>query len=61
LAKVLKRIPQDCTDDQNKFKDILSNGKTFYSVDLSNATDRFPIDLIYQVLLGRLPEHYVKA
>lgn len=33
----------------------------FYSVDLSNATDRFPISVIRQILLGLLPEEYVDA
>lgn len=79
LADVLRRIPQDCTDDQSRFvtalrlsdisdreiaelpvlsdEDGLLHGRTFprftramgletyYSVDLSNATDRFPIVL----------------
>jgi len=31
----------------------------FHSIDLSDATDRFPIDLISQVLEGHLPKGYV--
>jgi hypothetical protein len=33
----------------------------WYSVDLSKATDRFPIKLIETVLLGRFPSTFVEA
>lgn len=51
LSNRLKRIPQDCTFDQSKFKKILQNKKIYYSVYLSSATDRFPIYLIRELLL----------
>jgi len=61
LANTLKKIPQDCTFDQTKFKKILKGSKVFYSVDLSNATDRFPITLIEKLLKAQLPASYVDA
>jgi hypothetical protein len=61
LFKVLKRIPQDCTFDQGSFKDKIKGWEVFYSIDLTAATDRFPISLISCVLGGYLPERYVKA
>lgn len=61
LFKFLKKIDQDCTFDQNSFKDKIKDWDIFYSVDLKSATDRFPISLISQVLKGRLPESYVNA
>jgi len=52
MFKLLKRIPQDCTFDQNKFKTLLDNSNVneFNSIDLEKATDRFPIKLISEVL-----------
>lgn len=62
LFRWLRRIPQDCTFDQGSFVHKLpDNGEPFYSVDLTAATDRFPIDLIESVLLGRFPTSYVAA
>jgi len=61
LFRVLKKIPQDCTFDQSSFKDKVSTWTEFYSIDLSNATDRFPIQTIYDVLVGHLPEEYCQS
>jgi len=61
LFSILKLIPQDCTFDQGKFKDLLKDGRVYYSVDLTSATDRFPIDLISDLLKGHLPDSYVDA
>jgi len=61
LSRVLKRIPQDCTLDQTKFKDLILGKGTYYSVDLSAATDRFPISVIKSLLSSQLPEEYVDA
>lgn len=61
LMKVLSRIPQDCTNDQGKFIDLISNQEIYYSIDLSNATDRFPIELIRRLLCSKLPTEYVNA
>lgn len=62
LFQWLRKIPQDCTFDQGSFvRKLPENGEPFYSVDLTAATDRFPIDLIENVLLGRFPSRYVKS
>lgn len=62
IGRFLKKIPQDCTLDQSKFKSLLEGYKgKFYSVDLSSATDRFPIELIKQLLEVRLPTSFVNA
>jgi len=60
---LLRRIKQDCTFNQGSFKDKIGHldGKTFYSIDLSSATDRFPIEMICQVLKGRFTDDYVNA
>lgn len=61
LFGCLKKIPQDCTFNQGSFHDKLNqeNGEMFYSVDLTAATDRFPISLISLVLKGRFTDDYV--
>lgn len=61
LFKILKRIPQDLTFNQGGFVDTIKDKKVFYSLDLSSATDRFPIEYIAKVLRGRFPYEYVKA
>lgn len=63
MSKVLSKIKQDCTLDQGKFKNLMStnNSDLFYSVDLSAATDRFPIKLISDLLKYQLPFEYVNA
>jgi len=64
LFRALKKIPQDCTFDQGGFKDKLKwieDGHLFHSVDLTTATDRFPIRLISAVLKGHLNEHFVNS
>jgi len=60
LFRVLKKIPQDCTFDQGSFRDKLKGAEIFYSIDLSNATDRFPIALIGHILRGQLPGSWVR-
>jgi len=61
LYRVLKKIPQDCTFDQGSFKNKLKTEDLYISVDLSSATDRFPIIAINELLKGVLPEGYVEA
>jgi hypothetical protein len=63
LFKVLKKIPQDMTFNQGAFVEHVKswNSDLLYSVDLSAATDRFPISLISLVLQGLLPASFVKA
>jgi hypothetical protein len=60
LNEALSRIPQDRTYSQGAFMDILDKGSgDYYSIDLTAATDRFPVTFIQEVLKGLLPEHYV--
>lgn len=61
LGRALEKIPQDCTLDQSKFRSLLPDTGIFYSVDLSSATDRFPISVICDLLKVRLPAHFVNA
>lgn len=61
LFYVLKKIPQDMTFDQTQFLQTYKNHKIFYSLDLTSATDRFPIKVIELVLRGRFPSSYVDA
>jgi len=55
LFRVLKKIPQDCTFDQGAFQEKLKGCEIYYSIDLTAATDRFPIQVISQVLRAHLP------
>jgi len=61
LGQALSKIPQDCTLDQQKFKKLLDGAEIYYSIDLSNATDRFPISVIKSLLECQLPRSYVDA
>lgn len=64
IFRILRRIRQDVTFNQGSFLDKVSGwpkGVVLYSVDLTSATDRFPIRLIADVLEGVLPKEYVQA
>jgi hypothetical protein len=61
LARACSKIRQDCTLDQSNFKNLILGQRTYHSIDLSNATDRFPIALISNLLKAQLPETYVDA
>lgn len=61
LFNVLRKIPQDRTFLQGDFEYLINNSKEFYSVDLTAATDRFPIDFIKMVLKGHLPDDYIDS
>lgn len=63
LFGLLRTIPQDVTFDQGSFKDRVRDWESgeWYSVDLSKATDRFPISLIGFVLEGRFSPEWVDA
>jgi hypothetical protein len=39
----LRTIPQDCTFDQGSFRSKMKDCEIYYSIDLTAATDRFPI------------------
>lgn len=62
LFNCLRKIRQDCTFDQGSFlKKLPNNGDIYDSVDLTAATDRFPIDLIALILRAQLGSTYVSA
>jgi len=61
LFRLLRKIPQDCTFNQAAFTDKVKGWEVFYSIDLTAATDRFPISVIYDVLNGHLPVSYLNA
>jgi hypothetical protein len=50
LNGILKRIPQDCTFAQSHFLTCLPPKGPYYSIDLSNATDRMPLALQLKVV-----------
>lgn len=52
LYKWLSKIEQDCTHNQSKLlkKLKLTQGSSFHSVDLTAATDRFPIEFEWLLL-----------
>lgn len=51
ILSLLKSLPQDRTFTQNPFNNWdLSNNEPFYSLDLSAATDRFPVVLQKKLL-----------
>jgi len=54
LKSIVTGLPWDCTHDQGRafspVQEALMNGRIVHSVDLSNATDYFPIELQETVL-----------
>jgi hypothetical protein len=61
LFGVLRKIPQDVTFNQGSFleKVLEWDSREFYSIDLKDATDRFPVDLISRVLEGAFTQEWV--
>jgi hypothetical protein len=60
LKACIQDLPWDCTHEQSRafpvIQEALSNGKLVYSVDLSNATDYFPLELqeiVLQTIFGK--------
>lgn len=60
LFRLLKRIPQDCTFDHGHSLTELkpTKGSSFHSIDLSSATDRFPIELQQHLLTVMFGKEY---
>lgn len=63
LGRIVKTLPWDCTFDQSKafgpIQSKLAKGEQVYSVDLSSATDYFPLDLQKYILIavfGNVPD-----
>lgn len=44
IFSLLKKIKNDCTYDQSKFRACLPKHGPYYSYDLTAATDRFPVE-----------------
>jgi len=64
LFKVLRLIPQDMTFNQGSFVEKVSQwggGVTLYSIDLTAATDRFPVRLIQLLLEGHFGSEFAQA
>lgn len=60
LFRVLRRIPQDFTFNQDGAKEQISGWSEIFSCDLTAATDRFPLQLIKSVL-SFLPQSYTDS
>jgi len=63
--KILKRIPEDCTYNQGSFKTKLQSGTgMFFSFDLTNATERMPLEfqkhIISYIFGEETAEHWHK-
>jgi hypothetical protein len=65
LYFILKRLPWDCTHDQQSGIDFvaqkISEKQIIYSFDLSNATDKFPLSIQIQLLrnlISKRKEYY---
>lgn len=61
LFQILRELPWDCTFEQSKADEHLKlitaeHSKVIRSVDLSNATDYFPLDLQVMVLNALFPQ-----
>lgn len=56
LLDILKTLPWDCTYDQGKgvnfVRESLSLGKEVHSIDLSSATDKFPLKVQKELVLN---------
>lgn len=64
LFQVLRLIPQDMTFNQGSFLDHVKSwgeGCTLYSIDLTAATDRFPVRLIQMVLEGHFGRNFAES
>lgn len=60
LFNILKNnVRCDCTFNQGGSEPLLRNGEIYYSIDLSNATDRFPISAISSVLRGIFSDDFI--
>ncbi|XP_075515538.1 uncharacterized protein LOC142550184 [Primulina tabacum] len=61
LAKVLQSIPMDGTFDQYKPLTLLSGSKTNYCFDLTAATDRWPLVLMFEVMVVLFDRSFASA
>lgn len=61
LMALLRSIKGDCTFDQSSFRTHLPRKGPYYSLDLSAATDRFPVEIQVLVLGMLISEAYAAA
>lgn len=61
LLHILKRIPMDRTFSQDPFHDWKNDENRFWSLDLSSATDRFPLFVQTKVIKALYGENIGKA
>lgn len=61
LYRVLRKLRCDCTFNQGKFQEILGGQSIYYSVDLTQATDRFPIKVISGLLETKFGLEFTRA
>jgi hypothetical protein len=61
--RILKRLPGDCTFNQSKLIMSLNcdEGHSYHSIDLTSATDRFPIEIQYEILVLLSNEAYANS
>lgn len=61
LYSLLRTLPWDCTHDHHKpvvpLQEHLTSGQTVHSVDLSSATDYFPLEVQLVVLRSLVGDH----
>lgn len=62
LSLVLKRIPMDGTFDQVKPLDLLKGvSGTVYSIDLKAATDRWPLLLLFELIMAAFDRSFASS
>lgn len=61
LAAILNKIPEDCTFSQESFIKKLPVNRTYYSFDLTNATDRLPIEIQLDIISSIIGPERAKA
>jgi len=61
LNGILRRTHGDCTFDQNAFRSWLPRLGPYFSIDLSNATDRMPISIQKRVIAEVVGEDRAEA
>jgi hypothetical protein len=57
----LKRIRNDCTFNQGSFRNNLPSEGPYFSIDLKDATDRFPISLQKRILSIATSKEYAES
>jgi uncharacterized protein (UPF0147 family) len=61
IMKVLEGIPQDRTFQQNAKSFVGKSRSSFHSIDLTNATDRFPVEFQSIVLEEMFGAEFARA